>query len=107
MDSKTAAPATGATIQDTSHNNITVKLSPTQKRIVKLLLIAPHLSFDVEAKAYCRYAADNIQHIRNRGIDVITTMVDYVRKDGKNVKVGKYSIAPWSINLARQSVYGA
>ncbi len=90
-----------------SINNAKVHLSPAKSRIVKLLLIAPHLSFGLEAKAYCRYAADNIQHIRARGIDIITNMVDYVRHDGKNLKVGKYSIASQIIDLAQRSVgYG-
>ena len=74
-------------------------------RIVKLLLKQPYISYDLEKLAFCRYAADNIQHIRQKGIDIITTMVDYIRQvDGKNVKVGQYSIAPDSLEKARLSV---
>ena len=86
-------------------NNIKIHLSPTESRIVKLLLKQPYISYDLEYLAFCRYAADNIQHIRQKGISIITTMVDYIRKvDNKNVKVGQYSIDPDSLEKARLAV---
>ena len=64
----------------------------------------PQLSYDVEKLAFCRYAADNVQHIRAKGIGIITTMVDYERQvDGKVVKVGEYSISPDSRAVAVRS----
>ena len=104
MSKKTAAPANGSNYQNQVKNTKT-HLSPIERRIVKLLLKQPYISYDLEHLAFCRYAADNIQHIRQKGIDIISTMVDYIRQvDGKNVKVGRYSINPESEEKARLSV---
>ncbi len=108
---KKADPATKSALKSSSKatqdsgNNTRVHLSPTERRIVKLLLDKPHISYEVESLAFCRYAADNIQHIRAKGICVTTTMVDYTRLDGKSVKVGEYSIPPESRELAARSAY--
>lgn len=86
-------------------NNNRVHLSETESWIVKLLLTSPRITFDVERIVCCRYSPDKIQHIRAKGINIITTMVDYTRQiDGKVVKVGEYSIAPDSVDIAIKSV---
>ena len=107
MDSLSTAPTTteGALHLKQHANNTRVHLSPTQWRITKLLLDEPLISFDLERLACCRYAADSIQHLKAKGINIITTMVPYIRHvDGKTVMVGKYSIAPESRDLAIRSV---
>jgi len=86
------------------NNNSTLKLSSTQIRIVKLLLVKPELSFEVEQKAYCRYAADNIHKLRNKGINITTRLVSYTRKDGTVSTVGQYSIDPLSVDHAKRAV---
>ena len=104
MSKKTAASANGSNYQN-QVKNTKMHLSPIERQIVKLLLKQPYISYDLEHSAFCRCAADNIQHIRQRGISIITTMVDYIRKvDNKTVKVGRYSIAPDSLIKARLSV---
>ena len=70
-------------------NHTRIHLSPTQSRIVTLLLNKPHISFDLERFACCRYAADQVQHLRNKGIDIVTTMIPYIRQvDKKNRSCG-------------------
>ena len=102
-------PLEGATSNSSNNNsqaNINrVHLSPTQSRAVKLLLTGSYISWDLERLIHCRYAPDIIQHLRLKGISIITEMVSHIRAtDGKKVKVGKYSIAPESLDKARLSV---
>jgi hypothetical protein len=81
-----------------------IGLSPTQKRIVKLLLIKPEYTFDLEQKACCRYAADNICKVRAKGIGITTELVKYIREDGLIVRMGRYSIDADSIGVAKKAV---
>jgi len=87
-----------------AHDN-RVRLSPTQSRIVKLLLKQPEYTFDLEKKACCRYAADNICKVRAKGIGITTELVKYTREDGLIVRVGRYSIDDDSVDSARKAAY--
>ena len=80
-------------------------LTPTEQRIVKLLLVEPQLSYQLEKKAFCRYAADHIKLIRRKGLKIVTDMVVYKRKtDGKTTRVGRYRIDNDSIDAVRRFI---
>ena len=99
---KSNTPSAKGAPENQQANNNKIHLSPIQSRAVKLLLNKSCISWDLEILIHCRYAPDIIQHIRRKGIEVITTMVPHKRlTDGKTVRVGKYSIAPSSLDTAR------
>ena len=70
-----------------------MKLAPQKIRMLKALLAKPHTSRELMVEVGCNNPADIVQHLRkDNDIFILCKMIPSINRDGRNIKIGLYSI---------------
>lgn len=81
-----------------------IKLSKREARILSVLLSQPLKGWEIEKQARVRYAPSAMQHLAEKGILIISTMIPWVDEDGDKRDIAIYSIDPESVDLVLSSL---
>ena len=73
------------------------RLTRGESRIINCLREKPSFTFELEKKCFVRYSANFVKNLRNKGFNIKTDLVPYVRRDGTKTRVGVYTLISESL----------
>lgn len=105
MDNKTAAPATGATMQDTKPDNSKIHIAcPVEHRLLSQLLRGQTTRKILDGIIGTTNTPEYVSRLRGRGLSIAMEWIPAINRDGKKIRHGAYYLLPDDLDRVRKSL---